>query len=1465
MTATPVSDLAGRLQQELEREHQRHFKEWGDDPLAWLAFVPLWTDRVARASRFPERPLPLPEFLARAEAAGWCVRKAEPGPRTPYLRLEVAVDLFPHADPRERSEQRWKAIEEEVVAIPDEAVRASLTARLLGSPPERARSPVREAGSLDDADPVRAARALRQAAGELPEREVDIRANFLLWKLASAPAAPRAVALGDVATALARKELTDQTLRVAEQIEDARVRAAALGELVAALGLAAKRSGPVLDTVVEQCWRAATGADGSLDPTVAAGFAGQLAAAGRDDDVRRLATEALAVAERAVPTPALVGAMQRIADALDAVNHQRRPFNLRYLNVVLRLASGIGDPVARAAALASAAAWMGRFDPRPEVYGPISSSGLLDAARAIEHGEDRVRALARVVPLLPQGLRREVADEALALAGQLEEAAGAVTFWMPDTARAAVIEELRRRRDFRWLQQTAGRIGASVREAARSVAVPAPLARWAELAVAALTYARESPAQQPIDPPTLSSQAAASHLDRRIAELLAAGDTGQALTWLDTARSLSPLLLGEFEVSVLANTRRVELVHRRWLDRRRLERFLPRAEQLGAFEDLLDQPDGAKGAWALHYLGVGGVGKTMLIRHLTAELAPARDALTSRIDFDHLNPDFPRRRPAQLVVELAAELEAQAQGTRLIGLYRQAYEALQEVNARAQPVTVEDEDFAKALRTFAGFLQALGRRVVLILDTCEELEKFRPAGGRLEQLEATFEVLEALHRQVPTLRVVLAGRRPLARSGRGWRLADLAGRRHALLPASKPYLLLHEVRGFDPVEAEEFLTRRAGLRPDPELLAAILERSPDPGTAADVEWDDGHQPPEAPRYNPFDLDLIAGWVRGEPDLTIAELRASRSDLYVETRIVGRLKNPDVERLLPAVVALGRFDQEMLLPAFDLGEQALADAERDLASAEWIDVQRDEALDTTFLEVDRNLRPRLEAYFRREHPGLLREAARRLAPGLSRLVGDPERPLSRLGFDHVDAALRLLPPAEAARLVDRLAMRVVEEAAAQEGAWGWAATVTERLLAEGSPLAEPDHPAGAGLRAMLASALRHLNPQRDLSELWAVVEQSAHNHPDPEIAEWLAQRAYLQLLVAASGEDTLERLLASLRVRPTPQAQAQPQTQDQGAPPQDQPNTGGDVSSGVVHSPRPASARRVGGWKRAGRCSSAACWQRTAACWTCPRRTAALPACPARGSPTTPSTWPSPTPPRKRGTWPPTPSDACSSAVPPCSRVSLLSRGPRSSRRSWPSSGCWRTGLCATRRSSRRGSAATGKRPRISPPESCSKLSAQQCSRSGSTPRTRPNWPTRPFGRGSKPCRATPSLWTSSTLSASPSASAGSPASALAGSTPSASPLPPWTGASQAGSCLPRSWSATSASPTCTRSAGLSARPTAPCRRSSSPLPARGWPSAGRSGHWRCYNKATSPPSSSGTSPPSLRPRLPRWRWSAASG
>jgi len=1218
-TEARADALAAELLAQLQRSQAARLDELGGEPLTWLAVAPLWTDRLARACGFPEHPLPLPEFLTRAETAGWCARRpGERRARTPHLRLQVQAELLPHLSAAEQ-----RAALDEVLGIEGEVERAALLALLVPNLPADLLAEVSDAiwgssGAVSvpvllalavRAQPPLRSRVIRELTGRIAEiedpeeraarlvelsqvlpdeipaattrltweqlvegerpplrrsRREDLICRLVPWvalvspgpveeemrwrlrehELAAAARLLRAadnrldlqatiqffeqlsqsvrglpagierdLALDDLTTtAVAAPYLSHRSaliyLALVEEIADVRIRLHALTELTALN----EPDAPEWHTDVEARWvTAATRPDGTLDLVAVARHVERHADALHREHVREHAHLAAGQAGRTSPSPVVVAALQQIAQSLGPRNQETAVLARGLLDAAADLARRLGDAVPRAAALTSTARLYLEVIGALPAHPALDEPALIDAARLVHDEEERIWALARLVPVVAERARRRLIDEALALSEQLDDA-GTVTFWIPEGARGELLAELQRR-GFNWLRVQVVIIARAVLDARQRVtaAIPPALARWAELA-----------ASVEADRTDGSTRQVAAQLDRRIDGLLDVGDTGQALTWLDTARALAPLLGGEFEVSVLANTRRVELVHRRWLDRRRLERFLHRDEQIVAFGALLRQPAAEGDPWALHYLGVGGVGKTMLIRYLTAVEAPAANAVTSRIDFDHLNPDFPRRRPAQILVELATDLEAQAQDSRLDYLFRRAWEYLQEINARARPAAVADDDFAAALRAFAGFLQALDRPVVLVLDTCEELEKFRPAGGRLEQLEATFQILEALHQQVPALRVVLAGRRPLARAGHGWRLPPgPAGQGNVLLPESKPYLLLHDVRGFDRTEAERFLINHAGLRADRALLEAILERSPDPGSAADLFWDDGHRPPQVPRYNPFDLDLYAGWVRAEPGMDAAALRGGGSDHYVEARIVGRLKNPEVERLLPAVLALRRFDRDMLRLAFDGAEDALVDAERELASSEWIDVQPDAALDTTFLEVDRSLHPRLEAHFQRERRGELATASRRLAPGLAAMV-DSRRP-DRLSVEHVAAALRLLDPPDAARLVDRLAMRVIEDAA-----WGWAATVGERLLALDSPLADHAHPAAAGLRAMLASALLHQDPDRDLVELWAVVEQTAANHPDPEVGTWLAQRAFLKLLTPESGRERLAPLAASLR-------------------------------------------------------------------------------------------------------------------------------------------------------------------------------------------------------------------------------------------------------------------------------------------------------------------------------------------------
>ena len=121
--------------------------------------------------------------------------------------------------------------------------------------------------------------------------------------------------------------------------------------------------------------------------------------------------------------------------------------------------------------------------------------------------------------------------------------------------------------------------------------------------------------------------------------------------------------------------------------------------------------------------------------------------------------------------------------------------------------------------------QLLPEPVVLVIDTCEELTKPRAGSDSRFNVGETFRILEALHDRVATLRVVFAGRRPLASAGAGWNCRDCE------LPP-RDYLSLFEVRGFTEDEARRYLAD-AGV-PE-ELVAPVVRRSsPDAGVAAAV-------------------------------------------------------------------------------------------------------------------------------------------------------------------------------------------------------------------------------------------------------------------------------------------------------------------------------------------------------------------------------------------------------------------------------------------------------------------------------------------------------------------------------------------------------------------------------------------------------------------------------------------------------
>ena len=100
-------------------------------------------------------------------------------------------------------------------------------------------------------------------------------------------------------------------------------------------------------------------------------------------------------------------------------------------------------------------------------------------------------------------------------------------------------------------------------------------------------------------------------------------------------------------------------------------------------------------------------------------------------------------------------------------------------------------------------------------------------------------------------------------------------------------------------------------------------------------------------------------------------------------------------------------------------------------------------------------------------------------------------LAELGFDAVDAALRLPDAATAAEIWEAVEQRVIAG-----GEWGWALNVCGRLLGDEEGAVDRASPLRSHVRATHTSALLHLRDE-DLTEAWEEVASTAGLHPDPE--------------------------------------------------------------------------------------------------------------------------------------------------------------------------------------------------------------------------------------------------------------------------------------------------------------------------------------------------------------------------------
>ncbi len=715
-------------------------------------------------------------------------------------------------------------------------------------------------------------------------------------------------------------------------------------------------------------------------------------------------------------------------------------------------------------------------------------------------------------------------------------------FWMPDEVRREVVDALRDRlggdgvmEDYaraaqrvdgiaarRTLQQTLGPEAELPGDE-----LPGALVAWAQLTVTTPLVrppaARDTDGRLRLPPGLRTGTEAGELLIARTRQAVADRDLSLAQDLVAAGEAIAGVLAGSTEQALSRARRLLALGLRRRQDERALARYLDRPELSDAVARLLDGDPPAEAAesaaggaptagpaWALHLRGVGGVGKTMLIRYLASGRYAADRGLppipVARADFDRINPDYPVRRPVQLLLELADELALHAAASdradQALTVFRtraaRAHEAVSGLR-EAGGSPLRNPEVALAVDRFGDVLAELGN-VLLILDTCEELAKADLGNPATPAVRATLDIIERLHERAPSARVLFAGRRPLP---------------------ERPYLAVQPVAGFTVSEARSYLAASASRPLPPELTAEVIRQS----AAVDGPVPAAGQLPE--RVSPFDLTLYAAWADEDPELDVAQVSRG-SDAYVEGRIIERLDDPLVVRALPVLAAAGRCRVATIAALLDCDPDVLG---RRLAEQEWIDADGDPV---THVAARPTLARRLRGYF--ESDERRAEFAARTAALASALLDRARQAsLAEIDVDELLAALRLAEPAAAAALWDSIADRATQP----PGRWGTVLNLTRRILGEWD---EEEWPTTGALRATVTAS--HIAASRRDSAFfdgqgpWETVRAYAGRHPGLASRRRLLDRAVLGLLPYSPDDESLWRVVVDAFSPPGTDADAQ---------------------------------------------------------------------------------------------------------------------------------------------------------------------------------------------------------------------------------------------------------------------------------------------------------------------------------------
>lgn len=81
------------------------------------------------------------------------------------------------------------------------------------------------------------------------------------------------------------------------------------------------------------------------------------------------------------------------------------------------------------------------------------------------------------------------------------------------------------------------------------------------------------------------------------------------------------------------------------------------------------------------------------------------------------------------------------------------------------------------------------------------------------------------------------------------------------------------------------------------------------GTCPIAYDDPPDAPADAPRYHPFELRLFGGWALDDPALEAPAIENATNAQYVEMRILSRLRDPALERVLPLIALCRHVDED----------------------------------------------------------------------------------------------------------------------------------------------------------------------------------------------------------------------------------------------------------------------------------------------------------------------------------------------------------------------------------------------------------------------------------------------------------------------------------------------------------------------------------------------------------------------------